>query len=149
MIDLDTVKAQRPIRFLIAGGANTAFGLAIYPALLWTVPWLEQHYMVALLIAQVVSLCFAYTTYKIGVFRTRGDILREFVTFCSFYLANYVANWVALPVLVEIAHVRPIIAQIAFTLLIVIGSYFWHSRVTFRRARVSAVPNPPPAVSRR
>jgi putative flippase GtrA len=140
VIDLDAAKAERPIRFLIAGGANTAFGLAIYPALLWTVPWLERHYMIALLIAQAVSLCFAFTTYKLGVFRTRGHVLREFATFCSFYLANYAANWVALPLLVEVAHVPPIIAQLGFTLLIVIGSYFWHSRVTFRHARPAAPP---------
>lgn len=149
MIDLKAAKAKRPIRFLIAGGANTAFGLAIYPALLWTVLWLRQHYMVALLIAQAVSLCFAFTTYKLGVFRTRGNLLREFGKFCSFYLANYAANWVALPLLVEVAHVPPILAQLGFTLLIVIGSYFWHSRVTFRASRQSGAPKPPPAVLRR
>jgi putative flippase GtrA len=143
VIDLDAARAERPIRFLIAGGANTAFGLAIYPALLWTVPWLERHYLVALLIAQAVSLCFAFATYKLGVFRTKGNVLREFATFCSFYLANYAANWVALPLLVEVAHVPPIIAQLGFTIILVIGSYFWHSRVTFRATRRPDDPMPP------
>jgi putative flippase GtrA len=146
VIDLNAAKAERPIRFLIAGGANTAFGLAIYPALLWSVPWFEQHYMIALLIAQAVSLCFAFTTYKLGVFRTRGNLVREFATFCSFYLANYAANWVALPLLVEVARVPPILAQIGFTVVLVLGSYFWHSRVTFRASRRSIdPPTPPPA----
>ncbi|MFV0624316.1 GtrA family protein [Sphingomonas sp. ac-8] len=123
---------RRPLRFLLAGAANTAFGLAIYPALLWGVPALRTHYMAALLIAQAVSLCFAFTTYKLGVFRTRGNVLREFATFASFYLANYAANWVALPLLVELAQLPPVIAQLGFTVALIAGSWFWHSRVTFR-----------------
>ena len=124
--------ADRPVRFLIAGGVNTAFGLAIYPLLLWGVPMLRTHYMVALGVAQAVSLCFAFATHKLGVFRTRGNWLREFATFASFYLANYAANWVALPLLVEVAGLPPVIAQTGFTVLLIVGSWFWHSRVTFR-----------------
>ncbi|XHS01177.1 hypothetical protein ACFB49_27790 [Sphingomonas sp. DBB INV C78] len=122
----------RPLRFLIAGGANTVFGLSIFPILLWASPLLRVHYMVALLIAQAVSLLFAFTTYKFGVFRTRGNVLREFVAFSSFYLANYAANWLALPLLVEIAGLKPVIAQLGFALIVIVGSYFWHSRISFR-----------------
>lgn len=125
---------RRPLRFLIAGAANTAFGLAIYPLLLWSVPALHTHYMIALGVAQAVSLCFAFTTYKLGVFRTRGNIAREFGTFSGFYLINYAANWLALPLLVEIGGLSPIVAQFGFTLVLIVGSYFWHSRLTFRPA---------------
>ena len=126
---------RRPLRFLVAGAANTAFGLALYPLLLWSVPALRTHYMIALGIAQAVSLCFAFATHKFGVFRTRGGpLLREFVIFASFYLFNYAANWAVLPLLVELAHIPPGIAQSGFTVMLVIGSWFWHSRVTFRAA---------------
>ena len=84
---------------------NTAFGLAIYPALLWAFPWLRVHYMVALFIAQALSLCFAYSSYKLGVFQTRGRYAREITAFLSFYGVNYAANWIALPALVEFAHI--------------------------------------------
>ena len=128
-------RARRPLRFLVAGAANTAFGLAIYPLLLWSSDSLHRHYLLALGIAQAVSLCFAFTTYKLGVFRTRGNILREFGTFASFYLFNYAANWAALPLLVELAGLPPVIAQLGFTVLLIIGSWFWHNHVTFRRAQ--------------
>ena len=95
-------------------------------------PLFTTHYMVALGIAQAVCLCFAFTTYKIAVFRTRGNVLREFATFASFYLANYAANWAALPLLVEIGGIPPMIAQVGFTLVLIVGSWFWHNRVTFR-----------------
>lgn len=124
--------SSRPLRFLIVGAINTAFGLAIYPALLLALQPLGIGYMGALLIAQAVSLVFAYTLQKIWVFRTRGDMVREFGRFGSFYLGIYAANWLALPLLVEIAHLRPWIAQLGFVLVTVIGSWFWHTRLTFR-----------------
>ena len=125
----------RPLRFLVAGAVNTAFGLAIYPLLLWSVPAFATHYMIALGVAQLVSLCFAFATYKLGVFRTRGNIAREFGAFSGFYLFNYAANWAALPLLVELAGIPPVIAQFGFTIVLIATSWFWHSRVTFRGGR--------------
>lgn len=127
--------ARRPLRFLIAGAANTAFGLAIYPALLLGVPDLHSRYLLALAIAQGLSLCFAFATYKLGVFRTRGNLAREFGAFSGFYLFNYAANWAALPALVEVGGLSPLIAQLGFTAALIAGSWFWHNRVTFREPR--------------
>lgn len=127
-------RAGRPLRYMIAAGANTAFGLAFYPALLWLSPYLHRHYLIGLAIAQAVSLCFAFLTYKFGVFQTRGGYAREFTAFSSFYLVNYAANWAALPALVELGGLSPIIGQLLFSLVLMAGSYLWHSRVTFRKA---------------
>jgi putative flippase GtrA len=124
---------ERQLRFALAGAANTVFGLAIYPILLWSVPSFQTHYLLALGIAQAVSLCFAFLTYKLGVFRTRGHVVGEFFRFSSFYLLNYAANWLALPLLVEAGRVPPIIAQSGFTVIVIVGSYFWHSRLSFRQ----------------
>lgn len=126
--------ALRPLRFIAAGGVNTAFGLAFYPLLLWSWPLLRVHYMAALLVAQATCLCFAYGTYKLGVFRTRGNVAREFGAFSSFYLFNYAANWAVLPLLVERGGMSPIVAQTGFTVTLIAGGYLWHSRVTFRSA---------------
>lgn len=132
-------KSGRPFRFLIAGGANTGFGLAFYPALLWAEPWLRVHYLLALGIAQAVCLCFAFATYRLFVFRSHGPLLAEFARFASFYLANYAINWAVLPMLVEWAGLPPAAAQLGFNVVVIAGSYVWHSRVTFR-PRKAAVP---------
>jgi putative flippase GtrA len=108
--------------------------LAIFPALLWSSNWLEDHYMVALLIAQATSTLFAFAAYRIGVFRAKGRMARQFGLFSSFYLFNYVLNWAALPLLVEVVGIDPVIAQLGFAGIVMVGSYFWHSRVTFREA---------------
>lgn len=129
---MQAMSLPRQIRFLVAGCANTALGLSLYPLLLWCSPWLHQHYLVALGVAQVVCLLFAFATYKLGVFRTKGFAAREFGAFSTYYLFNYAANWAVLPALVEIGRIPPILAQTLFTLLLVAGSWFWHSRITFR-----------------
>lgn len=124
-------RGGKPLRFLIVGGLNTAFGLTIYPVLLWFVPSLRIHYMVALLVAQAVATLFAFTTYKLVVFQTQGKSGRELVRFLVFYLANYAVNWAALPLLVEVAHIPPIVAQMGFTFALAVLGWFWHNRVTF------------------
>jgi putative flippase GtrA len=46
---------------------------------------------------------------------------------------NYIANWIALPILVEFGNIRPDVAQVGFNLIVMLAGYFWHSRVTFGR----------------
>ena len=124
-------------RFLVAGGMNTVFGLAIFPILMWTLGPLGVHYMAVLVICQIPSITFAYCTQKILVFRTKGNYLSEFRKFCLFYLYNFLINLAALPFLVEIVRVNPIVAQISYSLVVIVTSYFWHSRITFKtRERV-------------
>lgn len=123
---------ERPLRFLVAGGINTLFGVAIYPALLLAVPALRTHYLVALAIAQALSLAVAFTTYKLLVFRTRGGALAEFGRFVPFYLVSYGCNWIGLPFLVHVGGLDPLVAQLVFIAFFTVASYFWHSKVTFR-----------------
>ena len=123
----------RPLRYLVAAGFNTAFGLAIFPLLVWSSTWLAEHYLVALVIAQASSLIFAFNTYRFGVFGSDGAVGRQFGLFSSFYLFNYAANWAALPFLVEVIGLNLIVAQLGFALVLMIGSYFWHRKITFRQ----------------
>jgi putative flippase GtrA len=132
MSSLLALTEHRPVRFLIAGGANTALGLAFFPLLVWSTPYFQAHYLVALAISQIVCLLFAFATHKLGVFRTRGGWLREFAKFSSYYVFNYAVNWAALPLLVDVGGAPLIPAQLGITLVLIIGSWFWHSRVTFR-----------------
>ena len=135
---------ERPVRYLMAGGLNTLVGLSAYPLLLWISPWFHEHYLVALAIVQVLCLIFAFSTYKFGVFRTRTNIVNEFWKFSSYYLLNYAANWLALPLLVEVGKIPPIYAQFGFALCVIVGSYFWHSNITFKPvAAEDGEANPP------
>ncbi len=134
-LDIAREKARRPLAYLVAGGINTLFGLSLYPLMLWASPTLRIHYLVALGMCQLICVVFAFASYKIAVFRTRGNVVAEFVTFVSFYLLSYAINWLALPVLVEAVGLGPVVAQTGFTLIAVVASYLWHSRLTFAPAK--------------
>ncbi|MFC4291160.1 GtrA family protein [Sphingorhabdus arenilitoris] len=124
---------EKKLRFLAAGGFNVVFGISIYPFLIWTLPYTTQRYLIALLISQFVCVIIAFFMHKIIVFQTRNtNILAEFWRFSSFYLGVYVINWAVLPILVELAHIPPIIAQTAFTIVTIILSYVWHNNISFR-----------------
>lgn len=122
---------QTKVRFLLAGGLNTAIGLAVYPALYFLAGPLRFHYLTILVISQVVCVSFAFVTSKFLVFQTSGNYLRESGKFLTFHLAYFLVNLAALPALVEFAGMNPVWAQTLFAVLVIVTSYFWHSRITF------------------
>ncbi len=125
-------------RFVGAGALNTVFGLTIFPILMWTLGPRGLHYMAALVIAQFVSVIFAYFTQKFLVFRTKGNYFRELRRFSMFYIYNFAFNLVTLPIMVEGLHIRPIFAQFFLSIIVIITSYFWHSRITFKPPEISS-----------
>ena len=124
---------QDKLRYLVAGGVNTVFGLAFYPVLMLASDWLYRHYMVALLISQFVCTLFSFVNFKAFVFRTRGGAVREYLRFTAFYYAIYAVNWAVLPLAVEKLHWDRIAFQLCFSIATVVIGYFYNARVTFRR----------------
>lgn len=126
-----TRRHETKVRFLMAGALNTAIGLAAYPALYFFTAPLNLHYLTILTISQVACIAFAFLTNKFLVFRTTGNYLRESGKFLTFHLSYFLLNLAALPALVELAGMKPVWAQTLFAVLVIVTSYFWHSRITF------------------
>jgi len=106
-------------------------GLAVYPIFYFSLPPLRSHYLTILTISQVLCVTFSFFTTKFIVFQTAGNYMREFGKFGTFHLSIYLFNLAALPLLVELAGMNPVWAQMLFTVLVIVSSYFWHSRITF------------------
>lgn len=119
------------MKYLTAAGVNTLFGLAAYPLLYWV---LHQHlsYLVILVICQAICISFSYINYKLFVFKTKQNYLREFIKFVGFYAIFLAFNLIALPVLVEYAKLNPVIAQTIIAFALMIASYFWHRHISFK-----------------
>lgn len=128
--------AGRPVRYVIAGALNTIVGFAAYPVVLWSSAWFRQHYLLALLVVQVLCVLFAFTTYKLGVFRSRGNLIGDFLRFTSYYATIFAVNWAVLPFFVEVVGFKPIITQTVFNVFVVAVGYFWHSNFTFKSDNV-------------
>lgn len=126
---------------MAAGAFNALIGITFFPALLLLSAYFKSHYMVALILSQVVCTTIAFVVYKTLVFRTQGNIVAEFTSFVSFYLINYSANWLLLPALVELGGLSPIVAQSGFVVALAISSYFWHSRISFQPRKSPQGPN--------
>lgn len=119
------------VRFLLAGFFNTVLGLITYPALYFLTAPLELHYLTILVISQVICVSIAFLTNKFLVFQSSGNVLLEFGKFITFHLSYFLVNLAALPVMVELAGMKPVWAQLLFAGLVIVTSYFWHSRITF------------------
>lgn len=125
------VQHEVKIRFLFAGIFNTLVGLATYPILYFALSSYELHYLKILALSQIVCVCIAFITNKFLVFRTRGNFMTEFIKFIVFHLTYFFINLISLPVLVEFFNFNPVTGQVLFAIVVIISSYFWHSKITF------------------
>jgi putative flippase GtrA len=130
------IQHKTKVRFLFAGALNTAIGLAVFPALYLITDPLKLHYLVILIMSQILCVAFSYLTNKFLVFKTSGNYLNEFGKFLSFHMFYFLANLAALPAMVELWGMDPVWAQTLFAVLVIVTSYFWHSRFTFTSFKV-------------
>ncbi len=123
---------QKKIRFLIVGSVNTAVGLAVYPLLYVLLTPFGVGYIKALIFSQIICITFSFVSNKYLVFKTVGNVKKEYPKFFAFYGIYFLINLLCLPVMVEVLNMNPMIAQTLFSIAVVASSYFWHNLITFK-----------------
>ena len=136
---LRVVRDQR-VAFLVVGAINTLVGYLVFAGFLLTVGK-QWHYLAALACAHVISVLFAFVLYRFVVFRVRGHVLADLWRFETVYLSALAVNFVLLPVLVEIVHLKVLLAQALIVLVTSVMSWVGHSRFSFRRRTSSEEPH--------
>ncbi len=131
------LRHQTKARFLMVGGFNTMLGLSLFPLLYWILIPCGLHYLEIWFVSQTICICTAFLTNKFWVFRTSGNYKQEFVKFASFHLTILLVNFMALPLLVNLFEINPVIAQTIFALCVIVSSYFWYSQITFKKRQTS------------
>ncbi len=124
-------KHSEKIRFLIAGAWNTVFGYFSF-VILYYLFSPATHYMILLVISNILSITNAYLSYKFFVFKTKGNFMKEYSRFYVVYGAAFIANLMLLPVFVELLRIHPLMSQALIIILTVIISYFGHKHFSFR-----------------
>lgn len=138
-----TLDDQR-VRFLIVGATNTAIGYAIYSVLtIWVFSAVPFGYLLSLAVSYAIAIVVAFVLYRRFVFIVEGHIVRDFLRFVSVYLTAIAFNAIALPVLVEFAHIPPVIAQAIVLVVTTLFSYFGHKLFSFHRHRRTDSAPPP------
>ena len=121
------------IRFILIGGWNTVFGLAVFAglyALLGSV-W---HYLVLLAVANEIAIVNAYICHKLGVFSESQRVtLREILRFHGVYALSFALGMSCTALLVERLALHPVLAQGLTLMVTVMVSYFAHRVFTFAR----------------
>ncbi|NBC38180.1 hypothetical protein GTZ99_16640 [Novosphingobium sp. FSY-8] len=117
-------RALEILRYLIAGGINTAFGFGLYAALVWA--GLDRY--AAQAVGYVAGTAFNYVTYSRGVFRDAGPAkLRFALSYAANYLVNLAGLW-AVSRLVA----NPYLAGAITTAGVVVVNYVVLKRLVFR-----------------
>jgi putative flippase GtrA len=141
---LRLVRDQR-VSFLIVGGINTVVGFGLYAAFTtWVFHDVYLGYTLSLIVSYAIAIVIAFVLYRRFVFRVTGHVVRDFLRFISVYAVSIGINLVALPVLVELVGIPPILAQAVILVITTVVSFVGHRSFSFRRAAPS-VPGTPRA----
>lgn len=128
------------VRYLVVGGWNTAFGYGVFAALNYALTGLVPHaYMVANALASIAAITMAYAGYKLFVFKTKGNYLREYLRFYVVYGSAALLGFALLPILVallgQVIDQRTYVPYVAQAILIpvsVLFSFVGHKRYSFK-----------------
>ena len=133
------------LRFLIAGGGNTLFGIADTFLLTWVCIHAQPERAalmtsVAAFVSTCVNITVSFLTYKWFVFRTKGNYWREYSrsflvyvpslllsTFAVGPLAAVLQHWLPRPAL------APYAAQACIIAVAIVPQFLGHKNITFRK----------------
>jgi putative flippase GtrA len=132
-------RGRQLLRYLAVGACNTGFGYGCFIVFTMLLsPLMAYGYVLASLLANLLSITFAFLGYKWFVFKTEGNYLKEWVRCLGVYATSMVLSTAALPFAVAIVsrqigrdHNTPYIAGAIVLMFSIIFSFFGHRRISF------------------
>jgi putative flippase GtrA len=124
-------------RFLLVGGVNTVVGYGLFVVFELSIgKHIAVGYLVSLYLSWALASILAFFLHRRFTFRIAGrqHLVRDFFRFVGVSLVALAVNSVALPLLVEVAHLVPIFAQALIVVVTTTISYLGHKFFSFRRA---------------
>jgi putative flippase GtrA len=134
---------EEKLRFLVVGGWNTVFGMAALWVLERLIPYgpgsvmgvaigLVAAKQVVLATAWIVGVTHNLFTFKLLVFRTKGDWLREYARMYVTYAGMFVIQSVAVQLLSAWLGWSLFLANLPTLAIVTVVSYLGHKHFTFR-----------------
>jgi putative flippase GtrA len=124
------------LRFLVVGAWNTAFSLAVLWILDRLIPY-DQSSLVqkeaVFLASWVISITHNLFTFKLLVFKTRGNWLGEYLRMYVVYAATFAVQSVFMLLISEVLGWSVFWATVPTVIVVTIVSYFGHKHFTFRQ----------------
>lgn len=124
------------LRFLVVGGWNTLFSYGM----LWILDALlhaRLHYTLILTLNWVIGVTHNLFSFKLLVFRTRGNWLKEYLRSYVVYAGSFLLNLAIVAAIMEMWHPKLVIAQLPALFVVTIISYVGHKYFTYRTVEQS------------
>jgi putative flippase GtrA len=131
---LQKLITDQRVRFLLVGGFNTAFGYGLFVLFELTFGG-HTNYLLSLYLSYGIAIVIAFVLHRRFTYQVlgRGKLFLDFIRFTSVYLVSLIVNTIALPLLVELGGLPPILAQVIVVGCTTVISYFGHKFFSFRR----------------
>ncbi len=129
------------LRYVLVGICNTAFGYALFALFTFLLSrrWPENGYIAAGLLSSVFSITVSFFGYKLFVFKTKGNYLREWVRCLAVYGSSIAIGLAILPCIVYLIRhstaidtKAPYIAAAVMTGFNTIYNFLGHKKFSFR-----------------
>lgn len=126
--------AEEKVRFVLVGGTNTVVGYGLFVVFELTIGR-SLGYLVSLYLSYLIAVALAFVLHRRFTFRVSGtgNALLDFVRFAGVYVVTLLINTAALPLLVELVGLVPVVAQAIVVVVTTVVSYFGHRFFSFRR----------------
>jgi putative flippase GtrA len=124
-------------RYVVVGLVNTAFGYGVYAGLtaLFT-PYVPMPYVFAFMTAYFVNITFSFLTYKLFIFKTKGNYLREWWRCIVVYGGTNILAVLFLPACVYLLQrftpSAPYIAGALQMAVVAVAGFVGHKNFSFR-----------------
>jgi hypothetical protein len=127
---IDSYKA----RYLLAAGWNTLFGYGLGVSLYKLLYPLLSIFLIAVL-ANLISISMSFLSYKLFVFRTKGNWIREYLRSYVAYGGTAVLGIFIFWFLIDTLNVSIWLTQLFTITMTAVASYFFHKYFTFIRSK--------------
>jgi putative flippase GtrA len=122
--------------YVLVGAANAVIFIAVFSlGYLLLGPYVG--YMACLVGAYAVAILCAFGLHRKFVFKVRGQVWTDLWRFTLVNLSSLAINSALLPLLVEVAGLPVVPAQVLATFVTIVLNYFGHLRFSFRRTHSS------------
>lgn len=121
---------DQKFKFLFVGGLNTAFSF-LFSIAIYEVSKTYFHILLIGLLINIFTISFSYITYKIFVFKSKGNWLREYLRCYAVYLKIAIINILLTWILVEFCGITFWVSQIMLIVSTAVLSYYGHKYFTF------------------
>lgn len=123
-------RLPQKLRYLLVGGFNTVLVYILFAA---AVRWGGLSYKTAIVLVYIAGVNVSIFTMRYYVFRSSGNIKREYAKAWSVYFFAMLINYAAMYFMVDVCAVNELAAQGVYTVFITVLTYILHKSFSFSK----------------